>query len=323
MIPKAMVTGSTGFIGSFLVESLLSHGWEVSCFIRPKSNIEVLKKLPVRIIQGDIDDIPSLEQAVKDQDYVFHVAARIRSAPKKVYDRANSLFTKNLAQATLKANPRLNRFVYISSIAAAGPSPPGKFSDESQTNEPKSEYGRSKLRGEKWLMDIWDTIPITIIRPPNVYGPRQIETELLIKITKMRILPLFKPQTGSTSLIYIKDLVDGIIQAALAPQTASQIYYLTDGVNYTWRNVICTLKDIILGPSLFLPISERVIYASAWFVDMLKSTGLIRLYFGRKIFRAMVYTPWLFSSAKAEKEFGFKPKYSLQQGMKETISLYK
>lgn len=323
MTPKALITGSTGFIGSHVVEYLLALNWDVTCFIRPKSRTKILSGLSVRYIKGEIDDIPSLENAVHGQDYVFHVAARIRSAPLDIYDRANHQFTKNLALASLNSNPNLKRFVYISSISASGPSPPDSCSDETQICCPTSRYGQSKLRGEKALCAVWDRLPVTIIRPPNVYGPRQMETELLIKIIRKRIVPFFKEKAGSTSLIYIHDLVEGIIQASLSSQTIGQIYYLTDGVDYSWRKIILAIKDQVLGTSLFLPLPEKIIYLSAWIIDMLKSTGIISIHFGRRIWRAMIQTPWIFSSAKAQKDFGFRPRHSFQAGMKETVRYYK
>ncbi len=319
MTSKALITGSTGFIGSHLVESLLSLNYDVTCLIRPKSRIKILSGLPVRFINGDIDDKPSLKKAVHGQDYVFHVAARIRSTHPDIYDRANHQFTKNLALATLNSNPNLKRFVYISSIAASGPSPPGSISDETQICCPTSQYGQSKLRGEEALYAIWDRLPVTIIRPPNVYGPRQTETELLIKLISKRVVPLLKETTGLTSLIYIHDLIEGLIQASLSPQTIGQIYYLTDGTEHSWKNIILTLKDHVLGASLFLPLPEEVIYLSAWIIDILKSTGFVQIYFGRRLWRVMTQTPWIFSSAKARKDFGFRPRYSLQAGLKETV----
>jgi nucleoside-diphosphate-sugar epimerase len=323
MTPKALVTGSTGFIGHHLVESLLAQKWGVTCLIRPKSRTAILDSLPVKTVRSEIDDIFSLEKAVCGQDYVFHVAARIRSAPRQVYNRANLQFTTNLAQACLNKNPGLKRFVFISSIAAAGPSPPGQCLDENQRCTPTSEYGKSKLRAEKALCAIWDKLPVTVIRPPNVYGPGQLETELLIKIIKKRIVPLLNEETGTTSLIYIKDLVDGIIQAALSPRTINQIYYLTDGVFHPWKNIILTMKDHILGPSFFLPLPERIISLSAWFADRLNATGLFKIHFGRKIWRAMVLTDWLFSTDKAENDFGFRSSHSLRQGLKETVEYCK
>jgi len=320
---KALVTGATGFIGSHLVQGLVEENWDVTCLIRSKSRTDFLQKFPVRFVEGSANDIDSLGKAVNGQDYVFHLAGRIRPASRVDYDIANHQLTRNLIQSCLKKNPSLKRFVYVSSISAAGPSLPNFYSEENQALSPVSEYGRTKLKGEEAVREVWDQIPATIIRPPNVYGPRQQETEQLIKLISKRIVPLLKGKKETTSLIYVKDLIQGILQAALSPKTKNQVYYLTDGKGYSWRKIILTVKKVVLGESFFIPLPEELISFAAWFVDVFKKTRLIKSYFGRKLWRAMTQTPWLFSSAKAEKDFGFRARYNLKDGLKETVGYYK
>jgi dihydroflavonol-4-reductase len=112
---KALVTGGTGFIGSHLVEKLASKNWDVTCLVRPTSRTEFLKKLPVKLTIHETGELESLESAVKGQDYVFHLAGRIRPSSRATYDKSNHQLTKNLAQACLKKNTDLKRFVYVSS----------------------------------------------------------------------------------------------------------------------------------------------------------------------------------------------------------------
>ncbi len=323
MTRKALVTGGTGFIGSHLVQTLVSQNWDVTCLVRPTSRTGFLKKFSVNFIVQEMNDQKSLETAVKGQDYIFHLAGRIRPASRATYDKANHQLTRNLVEACLSYNPGISRFVYVSSIAAAGPSLPGQYSDESQPPSPTSEYGRTKLKGEIAVKDAWNIIPATIIRPPNVYGPRQQETELLIKLISKRIVPLLKERGETTSLIYIRDLVEGILQAALSLKTQKQIYYLTDGKGYSWRELILTIKKHVLGNSLFFPIYEGAIFFIAILTDVVMATGLAKVFFGRKVWRATTQTPWLFSTSKAEKEFGFHANYTLEEGIKETVSYYK
>ncbi len=320
MPPKVLVTGATGFIGSHLIEEFVYRKWEVFCLIRKESRTSSLSKFPVTLKQVEINDVSALEKTVIGMDYVFHSAARIRAAPKAVYDHANFQFTRNLCQACLKADPHIKRFLYISSIAAAGPSPEGKILDESNPSKPTSEYGRSKLKGEEAVREVWNQIPCTIIRPPNVYGPRQQETELLIKLLQKRIFPVLKKREKNTTLIYVKDLVTGMLQAAFSEKTAHEIYYLTDGNLYSWREVLFRIKDQVLGNKIYLPLHEDLIYAAAFLVDMLRKTKLINVYFGRKIWNSMVNTSWLFSSKKAERDFGFTPSFSLEKGFRSHFS---
>lgn len=322
MALKALVTGGTGFIGSHLVQTLVSKNWKVTCLVRPTSRTDFLRKLSVNLAVYDPYDQKSLEGAVRDQDYIFHLAGRIRPASRVIYDKANHQLTRDLVEACCSQNPGIRRFVHVSSIAAAGPSLPGQYSVESLEPSPNSEYGRTKLKGERAVQDVWDTLPATIVRPPNVYGPRQQETELLIKLIRKRIVPILKERGETTSLIYVRDLVQGILQAAFSPKTQKQIYYLTDGKGYSWRKLILTIKKHVLGNSLFFPLYEEVIFAGALLVDAVLATGLVKIYFGRKVWRAMVQTPWLFSTSKAEKDFGFHTSYTLEEGVKETVNYY-
>ncbi len=321
MTTKALITGATGFIGSHLLEILVEKKWDITCLVRPQSRTGAIEKMPVRIHRGQLDDEEVLERAVEDQDYIFHLAARIRPAPPEVYDKSNHRLTRDLANACLRKNPEVRRIVYISSISVGGPTPPGKLVDETQPPNPTSEYGRTKLKGEQALKEIWDKLPATIIRPPNVYGAGQQETDILIKLIRKRIVPLLKEEGKSTSLIYIKDLVRGILLAAESPEAQSQIYYLTDGEGHSWREIILALKKIVLGNSFYLPIPEKLIYSVAWFADILRAAGFRKIYFGRRVWDAMAKTKWLFSSSKAEKELGFRPHFELIAGLKDMLGI--
>ena len=318
---KALITGATGFIGSHLLETLVERNWDITCLVRPQSQTDTIQRMPVRIHRGRLDNQDVLAGAVKDQDYIFHLAARIRPAPPEVYDKANHRLTRDLAHICLRKNTRIKRFVYISSISVGGPTPSGLRLNETHPPNPASEYGRTKLKGEQALKEFWDRLPATIIRPPNVYGARQQETEILTKLIRKRIVPLLKEEGESTSLIYIKDLIRGILLATESPEAQSQTYYLTDGKGYSWREIILTLKKIVLGSAFYLPIPEDLIYSFAWFADFLRAAGFKKLYFGRRIWNAMTKSRWIFSSAKAEKELGFRTQYDLESGFKDMLGL--
>jgi nucleoside-diphosphate-sugar epimerase len=314
-----MLTGATGFIGSHLLETLVAKEWSITCLVRPQSRTDELKKMPVRIFGGPLNDPDLLEHAVKDQDYIFHLAARIRPAPAKVYEQVNHLWTRDLANACLHANPDVKKFIYISSMGAAGPTPADIYYDESHPPSPQSEYGRTKLKGEEAIREIWQKIPATIIRPPNVFGARQQETELLLKLIRRRMVPFLKEEGKSTSLIYIKDLIRGILQASESPKSQSQIYYLTDGSGYSWREIILAIKSAVLGDSPFFPLPEKFIYSLAGFADLIRSMGFRKLYFGRKILDTMIKTHWLYSSSKAMKDLNFHPQFNLVTGIRDML----
>lgn len=317
MTKKALVTGATGFIGSHLVDELISREWRITCLVRPESRTDILERKTVEILRGRVDDLAFLGRALQGQDYVFHLAACLRAVNPDIYERANSEFTKNLIESCLHANPDVKRFVYASSIAAAGPSGSEKVFDEAQPASPISEYGRTKLKGEHAVSDLSDRIPATIIRPPNVFGPGQKETEMLLALFRWRIAPVLKDYGKTTCFIYIKDLISGILLATLEPKAAGETYYLTDGRTYSWREVAFTVRDCVLGHSFCLPLHERWIGSAAGLADILKRMKLLRIRFGRSVWKSMTQRAWLFSPEKAIRDLGFQPRYSLESGLRD------
>jgi len=320
MLPRALVTGATGFIGSHLATELSSRRWRVTCLLRSCSRKRLPGKLRVEVIRGDPEDLSLLQKAVRGQDYVFHLAGRIRAAPPEIYERANHLLTRNLLAACLREKQEIKRFVYVSSIAASGPSAPGETADESLPPRPVSLYGLTKRRGEEAVQEVWDTIPATILRPCSVYGGGQQETMLLMKLMRRRIVPLLRERKEKTSLLYVKDLVSGILQATASKKARKQVYFLTDGRAYSWKDVMRSMKRVILGDALFLPLPEIFLVSLARLSDALRTLGLARFPFGFRAWNAMAATHWLFSSSKATRDFGFQPRFTLEAGLRNVIA---
>lgn len=320
MPPKALITGATGFIGGHLAAYLTDLGWDITCWCRPESRTHSLENLNVSLIRGRLEDTALLEQTVATQDYIFHLAARIHSAPRETYEQVNHVFTRNLVQAACTVFPPVRRFVYVSSIAAAGPCQTGQIKREEDDTPPVTEYGRTKLRGEEAVREAGDQLTFTIIRPPNVYGPGQTESELLIRLIRRRIVPILRSRTPSTTLIYVKDLVQGIVLAALSEQAQQQTYFLTDGNIYSWRHILFTVKNIVLERTWYFPLPESAILLAAGIFDGLKRLRVLRSFFGRRAWKSMTHTPWLFSADKARSQLQFTPRYDLEQGLRETIA---
>ncbi len=321
MAPKALITGATGFIGGHLTAYLIDLGWDITCWCRPESRTLALESLNVKLIRGSLEDTALLEKAVASQDIIFHLAARIHSASRETYEQVNHVFTRNLVEAACRIAPRPQRFIYVSSIAAAGPCQQGQIKTEEDDTPPVTEYGRTKLRGEEAVRENGQRLIFTIIRPPNVFGPGQTESELIIRLMRRRIVPVLRSRIPATTLIYVNDLVQGIVQAALSENARQQTYFLTDGSFYSWRHILFTVKKIVLGGTWYLPLPESAILLAAGIFDGLKRLRVLRSYFGRKAWQSMTRTPWLFSSDKARSQLQFISRYDLEQGLRETIDI--
>ncbi|MEO8447108.1 MAG: NAD(P)-dependent oxidoreductase, partial [bacterium] len=174
---KALVTGATGFVGSHLVDRLIEKNYEVYCLKRKTSSTKWLDGKNVKFVEGDLFSNEALGNCIREMDYVFHVAGLVKAKTKQGFYHGNTEATKNLLEITYKVNPGIKKFIFISSQAAAGPTLTDKPKDENDKPEPITTYGITKLKAEEEVEKYKDKFPVTIIRPPAVFGPR--DTEIL------------------------------------------------------------------------------------------------------------------------------------------------
>ena len=171
------MTGGTGFIGSHTVEQLLAEGYRVRCLIRPQQvNLRWLQGLPVDLVKGDLMNPASISKCIEDADYIIHIAGITKAKHKSEFFTGNVTTTNNLLLAASQLK-HLKKFCFISSLTAVGPSVTGIPLTEVSPCHPLTVYGKSKLEAEQVCKQFSDTLPIVIIRPPAVFGPR--DTDIL------------------------------------------------------------------------------------------------------------------------------------------------
>ncbi len=221
---KAFVTGGTGFIGSHLVSALLARGDEVSCLVRSPAKAERVfaKDSRPRTVLGTLDDIEALTDGCRDADVVFHLAGLTAARSRAEFHAVNAHATRTLAQVAGRAAPNLQRFVYVSSLAAAGPTARGVPLTEHLVTQPVSDYGWSKLAGEEAVRA--SGLPWTIVRPPLVYGPRDTEVLKLFKLAKLGISVFFGDGSQELSCIYGPDLAESLVRV-LSPSCVNEIFF--------------------------------------------------------------------------------------------------
>ena len=240
---KALVTGATGFIGSHLVDELIKKGYEVACLARKTSNLKWIEGLDITVLYGDCEDEESLKDIPSDAQYIFHLAGLTKAKNDEDFFCVNVKGTENLLKAVSERMPGLKRFVYLSSLSATGPSENGTPVNETSESRPVSSYGRSKLGGEGMVAKYRDSIPSTIIRPPAVYGPRDKDFHVLFKMLKKG----FYPYWGKCyySLLYVDDLIRGLIMAAEGQETEGGIYFLSDGKVYSNEDIVNEISSVL------------------------------------------------------------------------------
>lgn len=321
--PLALITGASGFIGSHLTENLKGRGWKIRALVRKTSDLRWLKGLDIQLSYGDFFDPGSLTDAVKGTDFIFHIAAAKSGNRQKIFQN-NVDATVKLAEAAVKNAPALKRFVFFSSQAAAGPAECSNAQKcETDRCRPISDYGQSKLEAELRLKEFSARLPITIIRPPTVYGPRDKDVFLYFKWIErgLALLPGFRKRY--IQMIFIDDLIEGTVRAALSERTVGNTYFLADPTGRSWQEISEAIA-LILGKNpvrLHLPLGLARLSAVMTEAGA-KMTGTDSI-FNRQKVSEMAQRFWTCSSRKAEDDFGFKCRYDLDSGIKLTADWYR
>jgi nucleoside-diphosphate-sugar epimerase len=319
----AFITGGTGFIGSTLAEAVLAAGGEVHCLVRSPHALKWLRGLPVRLEHGDLFSEKALAPALSAATHVFHLAGLTKALTSAEYFHANGVATHALLKTCTQYAKRVERFVYVSSIAAAGPSLNGQPVREEETPHPISVYGRSKLAGETACAEFMPRLPVTIVRPPVVYGPRDRDVYEYFKQVKwgLRLRPGFAPRY--TSLIHVHDLVRGLALAAQHPQAVGEKFFLTNAEFYEWSQLGAAIAGAMQRKTVSLPIPLGITPAVAAVGEVVaKITRKPALLNFDKV-REMRATHWICSAEKARERLGFTTALSLEEGLRQTADWYR
>ena len=326
---KAYVTGGTGFIGSHLVEQLVDQGYQVTCLIRKTSNLRWLDHLlatkspQVELVIGDLHDSNVLVEHVRDVDLVFHLAGLTKAPDAAIYDRVNAEGTKHLIEACLRAQTDLDRFVYCSSLAAVGPSRDATPKAENVTPQPLTDYGSSKLKGELMVREYADRLPITIIRPPAVYGPRDTDIFLFFQMINRGVIPILGDADKLLSLVHVKDLVAGMYAAAVSNRAIGETYFLTDGDIHTWGGIERVIADALEKRPFKVKVPFFLLDFISIFMEAAAKVTRQTPTLNRQKVQDLKQRFWICDSTKAQRELGYHPIYSLEKGIQETAGWYR
>ena len=320
---KALVTGGTGFIGSHLTAALVQKGVQVRCLLRKTSDLNWLKSLSIEGVYGDLKDKASLEKAVTGVDWVFHLAGVTRALEKETYFEVNGTGTENLIQACVEHNPDLQKFIYISSQAAAGPSRCEDPKKETDPCEPVSFYGRSKCTGEASVYSRAHELPVLILRPSAVYGPRDTDIFPFFKCLSRRIKLCPFRSDHHLSLCYVEDIVDGILSAVEAKTKSGEVFFLSDGRDYRIDEIADIVARAMGITALRIRIPKRVILGVACFSEYWSKFFKKPFVLTKDKAEEMTRKNWVCDITKAKTLIGFKPKVALSQGAELTFAWYK
>lgn len=318
-----LVTGGTGFIGSHVVDVLLKKEYRVRCLVRKSSNLQWLASQPVELVYGNFDSVDSLNEAVSDVDIVIHIAGVVASKNRKGFFQGNVTATENLLDAFLISNPDLKRFLHVSSLTAIGPSQNGNPVNENTPPNPITIYGESKLAAEKAALKISGKIPVTIVRPPAVYGPRDTATLSFFQSVQKGLIPLVGFSPKKVSLVHAYDLARGIVDAALSEKTIGKIYFVGSEEVYDWQQIGSVAAEVVGRKTVKLRIPESIVMGiagvSGFFSKFKKKPSVLNFEKGKD----MIADNWTCSVEAAKKDFGYRQEVTLEEGIRNTLDWYR
>jgi nucleoside-diphosphate-sugar epimerase len=340
-----LITGASGFIGSFIVEEALKRGFETWAGVRGTSSRKFLQDERIHFAQLDMQNPKKLEEQLllykaemggKGWDFVVHAAGATKCLHREDFFRTNTEGTKNLIDALRSADMIPKRFVFLSSLSIFGAireKPVRKASADnpwiyapillSDEPKPNTAYGESKLAAERYLQEQQD-FPYTILRPTGVYGPRERDYFLMAQSIKQHIDIAAGLTPQEITFVYVLDVVQAIFKSMEAPEAEGKAYFLSDGEVYNSRRYSDLVQQHLGNPwVLHLKLPLFLLRAVCWVSGRIsRLTGKMNALNDDK-FNILSQRNWQCEIEPAIRDFGYKPQWSLEQGVEESIRWYR
>ena len=326
---KVLVTGGSGFLGSHIAEQLTREGHVVRALVRKSSNRKLLESLSsVELVEGSVEDVASLERAVKGVDAIVHSAGLVKARNIDEFTACNVTGTTNLLDAAKAAQkngpPGLRRFVFVSSLAAVGPSLDGAPVASDRAPSPVTHYGRSKLAAERAVLAAKNDLPVTIIRPPLIYGPRDNETFAFFQSIARGVLPVLGDGKNTLSVIYVEDAAAACVRAVEADVPSGSTYFVDDGEVHVWKEALADVEDA-LGKRAFIRFGLPL--------GVMRAAAMATEAYGRMNNKAVMLTRdkineleqkhWVCSSLDTRRDLGWTPAVGWREGTKRAARWYR
>ena len=319
--PAVLVTGATGFLGGHLAAVLVSRGYRVRALSRRTSGLDVLERLGVEVVHGDLADVPSLVRAASGAGLVFHAAGRVSDwGPREAFLRANAEGTRNVVAACQEAG--VSRLVHLSSLTVLGLPRDGRVISESTPTAPPAAgdfYTESKLEGERCVREAHglNGLSTTVVRPGAIWGPGDPNVvPRIVRLLRRGVMPYVDGGRNLLGLSYADNLVLGLILAAQAEAAAGQLYHVTDGEEITAHEAIDAIADALRVERPRVSLPYWAVLGAAALVEA--SASVLRLRHPPPLTRygvRFVSCHARYDLGKARRELGYEPVVPFREGV--------
>jgi nucleoside-diphosphate-sugar epimerase len=320
--PSVLLTGATGFVGSHVADAFAAAGFRVRALARSPQRAAGLREHGFDIVHGSLDDAHVLEAACEGVDVVVHMAALTHARTDAEYVRVNAAGTERLLAAALGARNGPRRFVYLSSLAAAGPCVDGLGVGADDPERPLTAYGRSKLAGERVVLEAGDRIEVVVLRPPAVYGPRDTDLYHFFRIARWGLVPVPTGPARPLQMVHVADLAQALVRAVAAPSAAG-VYHIAEPRTYTWEQVGLLVGEavgrrvrVVRVPASFI---SGLAAVSEWAAGAVGRSSI----FNRDKAREMLAAGWMCETESARAGLEYEAGIGLAEGLQETARWYR
>jgi len=319
---RVLVTGGAGFIGSHLIDLLLEHKYKVTCLVREEDDTTWIKDKNINLVYGDCTEKESLKNAVNsDTSYIFHLAGIMRAPYPEEYFRVNFQGTKNLIETCIEKKVKLNRFVYVSSVAASGPSGKNSILKETDFPRPVTDYGKSKVMAENYLREKKELVPFTIIRPTLVYGQRNYRTIFsYFKFVSRGLKPIIGD--GKSNVIYVKDLVRIMLITAKSKKSVNETYFAGEEKIYSFEEIADIIAQVMEKKAITIRFPLFSMFIIGALLQSYARITRTQPLFDLRRAHDLKYKYWMCDTSKLEKHLGPLNLCPFREGVRETVEWY-
>ena len=321
MSESVLITGASGFLGYHLLKAALEKDLTVYAAVRKNSQIDHLKELPVKYVYLNYENINELEKVLSNNsiDYIIHAAGVTKAVKQEDYNKINATYSVNLAKAADMSGNRIKKMIFISSLAATGPlSSTNSIINEEINPTPVTAYGRSKLLAETELSKI--DIPVSILRPTAIYGPRDKDIFIIIKTLNKGLDPYMGNFLQELSFVHAKDVADVAVQSLFLNKVGT--YNISDGNSYSRYQFADITKKILGKKAIRFHLPMPVIKLVAYLLETANGWANKPAVINREKLLELAAKNWVCDISKAKRELNFNPKYNLESGLKDSIEWY-
>jgi nucleoside-diphosphate-sugar epimerase len=320
---RALVTGATGFIGTYVVRRLRDAGVGVRALVLDGEPDGALPP-DVETVVGDIRQRPTLVRAVRGVDCVIHLAGRVHEVSEHLdtdaHEAVTERGTRNVVDVAREQG--VAKFVFLSSLAVYGPCGEKQYDEDSPRN-PTTAYGRAKLSAEQYVLEQQDAMHVAALQPAMVYGggckgnlPR------MMRMVERGLFPPIPEVGNRRSLAYVEDVAEAVLLAAVNPAANGRAFIVTDGESYSGRRIYEAVCRGLGKPTSRRAIPAPVFRVAARLGDIAGNLSSRRFPFDSPACDQLLGSS-SFSISRIKRELGFRPTMTLERAMPKIVNSFR